>query len=279
MVLRGKSQIRTVLDRLDNKISQGFGDYVAIKTETPVNKDGTLDEAHGALHFYSQSESASLWCRYLVGDEFLPNGRRRGAPVMGVPKGWPLPNVEVVLQQVRNRQPSEYFVSNGEQVWPTTMPKVSLPKQIWFGLEQLLLNNRLRKKTKVKLLEDINRPGLVGLYAEGHILSCDSPRRQRIEQILWIDPERDDMPVERLSRDYKQDGKTVELKLLTKYLDYAQLSDGRWYPRHWRMTTEIGEQQRKSCREFHLQIFAGMKLDESWFTNPEGQVTNNISEE
>jgi hypothetical protein len=162
--------------------------------------------------------------------------------------------------------PSEYFVSDGEQVWPhAKAKKIDLAEEIWFGREQLLLNTR---KARAKLLKDIDRPDLIGLYTEGHIYRCDSPSSQRIEQILWIDPNRDDTPVEMLSLDYGVDGKTVELKLLTECIDYVQLPDGRWYPTHWRMTTEVGKQPRKSYREFYLHIFVGMKLDETWFTNP-----------
>lgn len=290
--MRGKYQLKTVLDRLDDRISQGFGDFTAIKTETPVNKDGSLDKEHSALNLYSQNDSASLWRRYLVGEQFLPNGKQRGAPTISVPKGWPDPDIDDILEQVRSKRPSEFYVSNGDQIWPLNMPKASLPKEIWLGREQLLLNeframpilSKLaykirRKKGKAKLLEDINRPGLVGLYAEGYIPRCDSPRRQRIEQILWIDPERDDMPVETLSRDYSQDEKTVKLKFLTKYLDYTQLSDSRWYPTRWQMTTEVHNRPDKDCREFHLQLFAEMKLDKSWFTDPDKRFANRISEE
>jgi len=110
---------------------------------------------------------------------------------------------------------------------------------------------------------------LTGLYVEGHINSCNSPLSKRIEQTYWIDPNRDDMPVELLSHDYSEDGKTVELKLLTEYIDYAQLSDCRWYPAYWQMTIEAGKQPRKSCRKFYLIISTDMKLDVLWFKNPE----------
>jgi len=281
--LMSKCCLKTVLDKLDNRISQGFGDFTAIETETPENEDGTLNEKLGAIHLYAQSGRASLWCRYLVGDQFLPNGKQRHSPVMSVPEGWPDPNMEDVLRKVKIIQASEYFVSDGEHQWPTTMPKISLPEEIWFGRKKLLLNTRRPffhpHRTKAKLLEDINRPGLISLYVEGYIDRCDFRQRQRIEQTRWIDPNCDDMPVETQSIDYKPDRKTVEFRFLTRYLNYAQLSDGRWYPKHWRMTTEIGVQQRKSCQQSHLQIFAGMKLYESCFTNPEQQVTNNLGKE
>jgi len=279
--MRGKHQLRTVLDRLDGRVSQGFGDFTAIKTETPVNKDRTIDKEHSALNLYSQNESASLWCRYLVGDQFLPNGKRRGAPIISVPKGWPEPDIDDILEHVRNKRPSKFYVSNGEQVWFLNMPKASLSKEIWLGREQLLLNgcrampilSKLaykirRKKAKAKLLDDINHPSLVGLYVKGHFFSCCPRELKQIKQFLWIDPERDDMPVETLSCDYGSDAKTIELKLLTKYLDYAQLSDGRWYPTRWQMTYEVHNRPDKYCLEFHLQLFADMKLDKSWFTDP-----------
>ena len=261
--------LKEVLDRLDARIAEGLGDYTAIITETPVNEDGTLNKQLSAVNLYAQSGQASLWCRYLVGDELLPNGRRRNAPTMSIPKNWPQPEIEDVLQQAINMLPSEYLVRDGNQVWPFAKGQKwdDLAGRIWFGREQLLVNTR---GAKAKLLKDVNRPDLTGLYVEGHI-------NKRIEQTYWIDPNRDDMPVELLSHDYSEDGKTVVVKLLTEYIDYAQLSDGRWYPAHWQMTSEVGKQARKSCREYYLNISTEIKLDEIWFTNPEGRLQSSVN--
>jgi hypothetical protein len=263
------------LDRLDARIAKGLGDYVAIKTETPVNKDGTLNKQLSAINLYAQSGKANLWCRYLVGGKFLPNGNRRNAPTMSVPVNWPQPKIEDVLQQAINMSPSEYFINDGKQRWPhNKTPTRNLVGEIWFGRKQFLLNT---KGAKAKLLKDINRPDLIGLYTEGYINSCDSLLSQRIEYTCWIDPNRDDMLVERLSHDYSTDGKTVDLKIFTEYIDYAQLSDGRWYPAHWQMTIEAGKQPRKSCRKFYLNISTDIKLDELWFTDPVWRLQSSTS--
>lgn len=261
--------LKRLLDRLDARIAEGLGDYTAIVTETPVNEDGTLNEQLSAVNLYAKRGRSSLWCRYLVGGELLPNGNRRGAPVMSIPDNWPHPEIEDVLQRAINMLPGNYLVRDGKQVWPFAKgPKWDdLAGRIWFGRDRLFISTR---GAKVRLLEDVNRPDLVGVYSEGH------RQLKRIEHIYWIDPNRDDMPVERLSCDYSADGKTVERKFFTEYISYSQLSDGRWYPAHWQMTSEHRERPGKSCRKYYMNFSTDMKLDKSWFTNPEERTRSSI---
>lgn len=256
--------MKEILDRLDDRISRGFGDFTAIQTEIPIDENGLLDTDHSALYLMAQNGRARLWCRYLVGEQFLQNGRRRAVPTMNVPKDWPHPNIEDVMQEARSKMPSEYIVSDGQEVWPFRMSEPSLSREIWFGREGLLLNT---PGAKAQLLRDASQKDLIGVHAEGHLYRDDFENLQLIEHTCWFAPEQDDMPVKILIGHYGQDGKTVVVKITVDYCDYTQLSDGRWYPIRWRQSIEGG--QRRKCNEFCMQIFQEVKLDKSWFADPQ----------
>ena len=250
-----KNSPKKILDRLDNRISKGFGDYTAIKTVT-WDKGRTLG-------LYCQYGKASLWYGYMVADPLLPKSSQPNTSSMSTPKNWPKPDLKDVLQHSKGNKPDRYYVTDGEHVWSANANKgmASLPNEIWFGTKTPLF---LIPGTKVKLTEDINRPGLIGICVEKHFPRCDYEQQMLIELIISIEPERDDMPVEILVCRYDTDEKILKSKSHTKYLDYAQLPNGKWYPTRWQGISNFGKNKQ------YLQIFQDMKLDKSWFNNPEG---------
>ena len=60
----------------------------------------------------------------------------------------------------------------------------------------------------------------------------------------------------------------------TKYLEYAQLPSGQWYPKRWQETRLQGIPGKpsappaKSSQEFRLIVVPGMQLDKDWYVNP-----------
>lgn len=263
---------KQILDRLDARIV-GFGDYVAVETQTLVDEDGALDARQSSVQLYAQVGKKNLWCRYLVGDQFHPtSGRRRGAPVMSVPKGWPCPELQDLLHQAKTSVPSEYAVTDGKEFWSNvTKSPISLAEQIWWGRKLVRTFGR-----RPKLITDVNRPDLVGLYVQTSMLTCPTGR-QKVEQVLWLDPNRDDGPVETLSRDYSPDGKTIEFECVTKCTDSLQLPDGRWYP-HCRTITRNSRSKGKIVtypEKAYLRIFPKMELDSTWFTDPNDRPQRN----
>jgi hypothetical protein len=262
-----------VLDRLDGRIDGTFGDHAAIVTETPLNDDGTLNEWLGVIDLYARSNRSSLWFRYLVGDTVHPDGLQRRAPVLPIPAGWPEPKIDDFLRQVKNLTPQEYYATDGKQAWPVSKgPKRDLAEEIWRGRRNLLIG---APRPVIMLIKDPGRPDLLGIYAEGCIWTGIGDQFQRVEQVCWLNSDRDDMPVETLLRDYAPDGKTVALKTTIEYMSHAQLPSGKWYPSRWIQTTTVRTGQGR--REFRLQIFEGMRLEESWFVDPQGRATTNAA--
>jgi hypothetical protein len=281
-VIDSRSTVDTkdVLDRLDNRI-EAFGDYLAILTETPLKDDGTRDLDYCALNVLAQHGQMCLFNRYLVGADTNARHRPRQS-VMGTPESWPMVDVNSVLTQLKDKFPCEFFIYDGNDLWsefplvPPTATKSSIrrfvdssearrgaPAKIWFG--RLRYNSGPR--TKMELLKKENGSNQIGLHIE---YSQPPEWQQRLEQIYWLDPTRDDMPTSRIERDYTRDGKTVETEFESCYLDYSRLPDGRWYSTRWQMITtyNFGGKSRKLQREYNLYIYPHKKLDSDWFTNP-----------
>jgi hypothetical protein len=256
----------SLLDRLDKRVIEGFSDYIAIKAETPLLEEEIPDVNHSAITLYAQNGKAVLWCRYLVGDQYLENGRKRNAPVVSLFNNWPKPDIQEILEKLKDAQPSEYSVTDGERRWPhNKSPIRTLSQIIWRGRRNLLLDT---KEARVELLKDSDRPNLTGIYAPGKMYRCNDGSMQKIEQIFWVDTEPDDMPVESISRDYEADGTTVKSLIHMNYFEHGKLPSGKWYPVRWTQSYTIVKRQVKDVREFHLQIYPDYKLDKTWFQDP-----------
>ena len=117
-------ELNIVLDRLDNRISQGFGDFTAIKTSTP--------EKGQTLQICSQYDKAYLWYGYMVDSSSPPNDNQRNTAFIRTPKNWPNPDLKDVLQHIKGYPPCVYYVTDGQQVWSNgKMRKRGLVEEIW----------------------------------------------------------------------------------------------------------------------------------------------------
>ena len=146
------------------------------------------------------------------------------------------------------------------QIWPS--PQL----RMWYG-----------PSAKVELLSDNKHPGQVGLRVKTY--SHPTPKSKQLQEtILWLDPARDDVPVEKIRRTYEKDNKTVKREYISRYMGYAQLPSGQWYPTQWQVTSGIcqdvsrGQSHNrgfvKGTRQYNLRIFPNVKLGEEWFTDP-----------
>jgi len=276
---RPKAAVQEVLDRLDKRYRQGFGDYVAIMTETPLREDGTLETDMCALHLFAQEAEAWLSCGYLVGMRQYRNGKPRQA--IDLLPGWPFPDKDTVLAAIRSAAPSEFIVSDGERTWhdyhgemkdklkqmiPHERAQSSLPGKIWAGRSRMGLYG---PDAKVELVADDQHPRLTGLRTET-MIPVTPMTKQKEEDIRWIDSAHDDVIVEEIVKRYKLDGQTLEAEFCTQYLEQKQLLNGQWYPSHWKVTLTFWRDNRpklSNIREYHLQIWPDIKLDRSWFTD------------
>lgn len=251
------------LDRIDRRIEQGLGDYVALLIESHVNEDGTLSRKGGALRLYIQNGDACLVYKFVRGDP-----ERVGR--MRLPGDWPDADIDEVLALAREAYPRWFFVDNGTRAWQGFVSGEAydgfgeirdaglrfyfasfegLPGNIWFGSNSLETN---RPGASVQLLVDENRPGLIGLEND-YLYEGD-----RTYRIVWIDPARYDMPIERITRGYEADGETVRKVWHTRYIEHAQLPNGQWYPTRWRQGDD----------ESRLRVYPDMQVDRDWFMNP-----------
>jgi hypothetical protein len=267
-------EVEAILERLDRRI-RGFGDYFAVKTETPLNEDGTSDLDYCAVSLHIQSNQAWLWSRYLVGvDHYSPQNPRKS--VMETPDTWPVLDLDKVLERLKTASPANYHIYDGrnfysnttqmpgrgdiEQVVNAVKDRFHLTREIW------LTGRDYGPGTKMELVESNGVSGQIGLRIEygSHMSPLVMQRR---EVFYWFDPGRDDMPVKKFSRDHMANGQTGEDGFHTVYLDYAQLPDGRWFPTRWQIYTGT-EDSRKSIREFQLTLLTDFEIEADWFKPP-----------
>jgi hypothetical protein len=278
---------------LQKRLAAGFGDGVAILTATVEG-----DPHYWSVSLFARSGPKYLAGRYLVGAKKYDNGSPRSTAV-DVPEGWPLPKREALLPLLKPARPSEYIASDGAHTWggsfladgnPTMTLSCSadskpddrsaqmlahmrrlrdLPGQIWPDLAPYGADSKLQ------LITDKTRPGQVGLRLEQQVYMKAGVYEREVS-LCWLDPGRDDMPLERTSQRYAQDGKITGSEFKTTYLQHKQLPDGRWYPSQWRTTTIDRARGDKIMRdeECHLQLFPGATLEPAWFTNPVERLTH-----
>jgi hypothetical protein len=189
-----------------------------------------------------------------------------------------------MLEKIKGKHPSEFFIYDEENLWSQypVMPKSESAKdkkrtidhiKTQFGLvDKIWLGNRRHHGpgTKIELISRDDEPNQIGLRIEFDSYAEPSVK-QRHEEYYWFDSERDDMPTERISRDYSPGSQAIENEFHTVYLGYSKLLDGRWYPSKWRVTSVSNFQDgtsHKSTREYHLYINDDMELEKDWFANP-----------
>ncbi|MHC4631307.1 MAG: hypothetical protein ACYS9C_08535, partial [Planctomycetota bacterium] len=93
-------------------------------------------------------------------------------------------------------------------------------------------------------------------------------RFNRMEIIYWIDPARDDMPVETIARMFDKSHESITKERLTRYLNYASIRENQWYPTQWQKTNmDYSDESSKTIgiTEYNLRIFPDMELDDWWF--------------
>ncbi|GEM_PF-4998324 len=288
--VRPAKDIKTILARLRKRQDAGYGDGVAVLTNTDA-----ADPQYWSMCLFARQGRNWLGCRYLVGARQYHNGSPRAIAV-DVPAGWPWPSLEVAVSHLKQARPSEYVVSDGTHTYggyfnaatgeaertiqsggpkdagQKLVPMVSdmrskleldLPTRIWPDLATYGTGS------KVEVITDKNRPGQLGLRVDAKVYIRQGVYAQDIN-IYWLDPTREDMPIESTIQISSPDGK-FEFKTL--YLEHKQLSDGRWYPSRWRTTTTVTADRKGAAAtvvrdmECCLQVFPGKVLEPEWFTN------------
>jgi hypothetical protein len=129
-----------------------------------------------------------------------------------------------------------------------------------------------RANTTVELVHRPESPALVGVhvtqlsmqFADGKMTYGSSIG---MDQTYWLDPSRNDAPVETDQLQYDQKG-VQQGTMVTQFLQYAQLPDGRWYPTQWQWVYTNAKGKAQHPTEFRFFFAPGKTIDESWFHDP-----------
>jgi hypothetical protein len=72
-------------------------------------------------------------------------------------------------------------------------------------------------------------------------------------------------------------GWTQRVARRSRFKEYAQLPEGRWYPTRWDLDVTADDKPYPNMRvtAYRLQIFPGRKLDPSWYTDPGKHIVTN----
>jgi hypothetical protein len=268
--------LEELFNRLKKRIAN-FPRYVAVKTESSVNDDGSLVKDYCGLRLYAQNDDAWLVRYYPVGAKTYKNRTKIRPSLMPSPGDWPVVDIQDVLSRAKHMRPVGYYTYNGEEFWSNNATvhegdskeqqvdsiraDMGIMHDIWFGETPASYGTG----TKAKLISREDKPGLIGLCIEYHSYLPTT----RHERYYWFDPKRDDMPAEKQYLSYMKDGTSVEREWRSLYLDYAQLPDGRWYPARWQeTTTDHGESPYTSTTECHLTLSTDIALEAHWFSDP-----------
>ncbi len=275
---RPTPQVTALLDRLDSRIGieEDFGNYLAVMAYSIVKEDGSLHKE--MIQIYARDTDKRLYADYFKEQ-------------IAALKGWPVPDVDDVLEFVRPLPPRTFLVSDGVHTWRgryhkpsesyNTVHKItdrqqyrhmvslfSISGRIWPGRFLTDDANLRRFSIRHKLLENDDRPDQIGLNIQK--IPLPPKKTTRTEYIFWLDPSRDDMPVDRIKRVYDLNGALLR-ETHRHYISYAQLPNDSWYPTHWELTVSQYTNGRiKDTRNevYHLQIFPDVELDPLWFANP-----------
>ena len=102
---------------LDTRQEKGFGDCVAILTQSSFNQDGTTDP--WCLKLYIYQGRSRFYGEYVI-RESAGEGEKlhNEAPIVPALTGWPLPDVDEVLQCLASPfLINRFFVTDGERAW------------------------------------------------------------------------------------------------------------------------------------------------------------------
>jgi hypothetical protein len=267
-----------LLNRLERRVQTGFGDLVAVLTESVIKDDEPPRKR--AVRLFGQSGESLLYARYLMqtGNEQLSSA----FPIEGRPR----PDVEEVLEHLHGVVPQIFFVSDGKKGWHGRYDKssvshvaateivdeqellshisvFSLAGGIWPGRHKMDLDKEGVQVT-TGLLRDDEHQEQIGLRVDEAFVGGT-----RHEWLYWIDPGRGDMPVEVIQRGYEGGSPSIDTELHTKYLSYGRIRDYMWYPTRWQMTVTTysdGRPKHVTTIEYYLRIYPEAELDEGWLT-------------
>jgi hypothetical protein len=291
---RPQKDVNELLARLTKRFEAGFGDYVAIVTNQGVDEHGKPIESGGAICLEAKNGKAYVVNRYLVTDVTkAERGRNPKRKYGKIPPGWPTPELEAALASMAEVSPTNFLVSDGVAAWQgseiepgsfyafdlngargsqrveMTTAQSFLPGRIWptrIGL------GAFGADAKLRVITDPAKPGLIALQVDQTYPDFDMKPR-RVLKTYWLDPAKDDMPVERTHITYVGTTDREETRSDQKFGVYAKTAEGKWYPPEWTTITTMYQPQETIYRQTErVRIWPGKALEPRWFKRPEGKI-------
>lgn len=283
------ADIERLLDQLDRRASafDCFGDFVAIEATLVLLPDGNTS-APTELRVWGRASRQNVFAGFWAGKASI-------APDLWKLTGWPTPDVETLLQIARLARPVKYAVVDdsgkvvtrfydadqqkyrqGQRTDVREATLFTLPGMLWPGRHMINLQHGGRVKSRLSLLHDPHRPTLIGLciaetWPASQSQELGGPPNEagwRTVYINWLDPARENLPVDRIRQTIAADGGVYYEQRCDNY-EFTQVESGRWYPTSWHLTGSQrvdGELTPQMWRLVRLTLIPGRRLEPDWFT-------------
>jgi hypothetical protein len=164
------------------------------------------------------------------------------------------------------------LVGRMERAIPSLAARDTLPGRVW---PTRVMLGAYGPDARTEVVRDPGRPGLVGMRVDQMVSACgaamnDRRRMGRSVMTFWLDPVRDDVPVESTWQSYAPGSDELEIDGRVTYTDWGRTADGRWYPAAWRAVTRLGREGKRTVQtqDWRLRVWAGERLRAEWFADP-----------
>ncbi len=271
-----------VLNRLDRLAhsDDALGTYTALITET-CNYPAKSPPGRG-MRLFGRNNASQF-------HGFYRNETQ--APFLQNLSGWPVPDVAATVAAAADTVPDVTMVSDGTASWtgyagpdgqvswsPITPEDRKrepfdwgLTAHIWPSRQLIDFKHGSHIKIDIQALSSPDRPGQVGIQVDESGPVIQTMQYGLIRYVWWLDPARNDVPVEKVSQSHDMDGRLL-IEEIKQSSEYSQLPSGLWYPTAW-TTQEIkydsdGQRHVACTRQARLQLVVGMSLPSAWFADP-----------
>ena len=281
--------MKALAARLQKRSEADWGDFVSVECSEIKYLDGG-GHSQGDLTIAGRQGEKSLYIIYLLSPEMVLFGGQ------GFPKGWPTPKLEDVVAQLRTALPIRVDAFDGKNGWhgeqatnalssvqikPTTRPAATgLAKINGIFWPSLRSRPAVLGTSSAEVLRDPARPGLIVLHLESNMPFAlyKGTTHYQSDALYWLDPNRDDLPVEMVSRSNSAGGDKLDSVMHDVYLEFGRLADGRWYPSrsqyHGFSPPPTRPVKDDGYTEYRRQIFQDAKLSPDWYGDPNLRITD-----
>jgi hypothetical protein len=297
------TDLRSLEDRLQQHNRADWGDFVLVECNEQKSAN-YVAHRQGQLTITAREAgqggkgTKAYYAIYLLVPELELFGGK------GYPVGWPTPKLADVTAAMVSARPVRLDATDGNAAWegetggpgplgrlmllhlkPST-PAIAVAHAnflsfLWPYVGELAPGRGTRV---AEVMRDPAHAGLLVLHLDqtSPFRFNNGPANYRNDAYYWLDPSRDDLPVETVIYSNSSGGEKLDDTTHSVYLEFARAGDGRWYPSHWQSRTlrpptpatpamplpNVDE----GYREYWRQIFQPGKLQETWYGDPNARM-------